>query len=194
MDRFSKPIPLMLAMVSLLLFFPGGISCLAGEINIRTPRKTVIKGYRPGEMSQDAVLRTDLAYEQIIKDNRWKAVIKSSSSNQYNSHGYAWQVYGGGAAVNIEAKDISKFWTDGSYRQIQRHEAVRGDVVVMSDPLNPGRLHSAVVIDARWCMSKWADGPLVLHRLNDHPFGQTYRYFSKVKVAAPTGLTIVSSH
>ncbi len=192
MHNCNRRIVLLSATVSLVLILSGSIFCFADDVTIYTPRKTAINAHRASEMSQESITRTDLAYTKIIKDNRWKAVIKSSSTNQYNSHGYAWQVYGGGAAVNIDDKDISKFWTDGSYQEIRRHESVRGDIIVMTDPLNPDQLHSAIVINARWCMSKWGDGPLVLHKLNEHPFGQTYRYFRQAKLAAPSGLTIVS--
>ncbi len=193
MNRYNHRSVLLSAVVSLVLVLLSSIICFANEVTIFTARKSAVTAHHGKEMSQEAITRTDLAYAKIIKDNRWKAVIKSSSTNQYNSHGYAWQVYGGGAAVNIDDKDVATFWTDGSYREIKRHESVRGDIIVMTDPLQPEQLHSAIVINARWCMSKWGNGPLVLHKLNEHPYGQTYRYFRQVKVAAPSGLNIVSS-
>ena len=194
MGTVSKRNALLTAVVSLVLVLSNSDICLAEEVTVFTPRKTAINAHRSSEMSQESITRTDLAHAKIIKDNRWKAVIKSSSTTQYNSHGYAWQIYGGGAAVNIDDKDVAKFWTDGSYQEIKRHESVRGDIIVMTDPLKPDQLHSAIVINVRWCMSKWGNGPLVLHKLNEHPFGQTYRYFRQAKVASPSGLTIVSSH
>ncbi len=193
MDPCKKKTSLLFVMVSLVFLAAGSIDCLADHVTIVTPRNTAINAYRSNEMLPEEIAKTDLAYAKIIQDNKWKAVIKSSSSSQYNSHGYAWQVYTGGAAVIIDDKDVAKFWMDGSYEPIQRHEAVRGDIVVMTDPARPERMHSAVVIDARWCISKWEDGPLVLHRLNDHPFGRAYQYYRPAKVAAPTGLTIVSN-
>lgn len=192
MDVSNKKIMAWFVVISIAYINLSNISCLADDITIFTPRNTAIVAYRSNEMDQEAKEQTDLAYARIIDDNRWQAVIKSSSSNQYNSHGYAWRVYAGGEAVIIDDKDVANFWRDGSYRPIKRHEAVRGDIIVMSDPHAPDQLHSAVVINAKWCMSKWGDGPLVLHRLNDHPYGRTYRYYTRVKVAAPTGLTIVT--
>lgn len=194
MNASNKRKLLLFAVVSLVFLTVGSNACLADEVTILTPRKTVINAYLSEEMPPDDITNTDLAYAKIINDNRWKAVIKSSSSSQYNSHGYAWRVYAGGEAVIIDDKDVPKFWMDGSYEPIKRHEAVRGDIVVMTDPAMPDQYHSAVVMDARWCMSKWGKGPLVLHRLNDHPFGQTYQYFRRSGIAAPTGLTIISSN
>ena len=194
MNAYIRKRTLWFVAVSLVYLLFSSTPCLAEEVTIFTPRKTAISAYRCIEMAPDAIERRDQAYAKIIRDNRWSAVIKSGSSCQYNGHGYAWQVYAGGAAVKIEDKDVSKFWMDGSYQPIKRQDAGRGDIVVMTDPQKPDQFHSAIVLDARWCMSKWADGPLVLHKLNEHPFGRHYRYYRRVKVAAPSGLAIVPSH
>jgi hypothetical protein len=177
------------ALVSAGYLFTSLTPCLGDTITIFTPNKTAITAYHPSEMSEDAIAQKDREYEMMIEDHHWDAVIEKSSTNQYNCHGYAWHMASGGEAVEIDDEDISHYWLDGSYRQIEKSEAASGDIIVMTDPQRPDSLHSAVIVDAQWCRSKWADGPLVLHRWDDHPFGKEYRYFRRARPAAPAAPT-----
>jgi hypothetical protein len=165
--------------------------CMAGEVTIFTPRKTQIRAYTFTELPPDAIDKKDKEFEKMINDNKWSATILKSSSSKYNSHGFAWHVNRGGAQVVIDGKDVSQYWLDGSYRQIQKTEARKGDIIFMTDPLKPGSYHSALVTQPGWCQSKWDDGPLVLHKHNEHPFGKEIKFFRRNRPAAPSNLRIV---
>jgi hypothetical protein len=175
----------MSALVLVGYLFANHAPCLGDTITIYTPNKTAITGYRLSEMPEEEIAQKDREYEMMIENHQWDAVIEKSASGLYNCHGYAWHVARGGEAVEINDKDVSQYWLDGSYRQIEKNEAASGDIIVMTDPQRPDSLHSAVIVDSEWCRSKWADGPLVLHRWDDHPFGKEYRFFKRVKPAAP---------
>jgi hypothetical protein len=98
----------------------------------------------------------------------------------------------GGNPVEIEGREVPKYWKDGSYKQINKNEAVEGDIIFMTDPNRPNSFHSAIVSNAPgWCKSKWADGPVYLHMFEDHPFGKTLKFYRKVAPAAPKNLRIV---
>jgi len=85
METCSKRNCLLFAVVSLILLTASGTACLADDVTIVTPRNTAINAYQSSEMLPEEITKTDLAYAKIIKDNQWQAVIKSSSSSQYNT-------------------------------------------------------------------------------------------------------------
>lgn len=161
-------------------------------LTLETPNNTEIIGYIFSELTPLEIEKKDVQYEEIIKEEGWSAEKLKASSGTYNSHGYAWHMYRGGAEIVIDGDDISRYWEDDSYRKIDENEAVKGDIIVISDPDNPTSLHSAVVADKPgWCVSKWHDGPLFLHKFDEHPFGSTFTFYRRAALAAPQNLRIV---
>lgn len=159
---------------------------------VYTPNGSEIIGYLFAEMSQEEIRKKDAQYEQLIKQEGWSVEKLRPSSSTYNSHGYAWHMSQGGLEVVIDGNDVPRYWLDGSYRQIDENNAVKGDIIWMTDPENPYRFHTAIVTDEPgWCKSKWLDGPLYLHKFDEHPFGKTLRFYRKTTPAAPKNLRIV---
>lgn len=173
----------------LLCVFPSFASSF---ITIYTPNRTEITGYLFVELSQAEIEKKDRQFEEMIRQNGWHAKRIKSSSGRYNGHGYAWHMSQGGGEVVIDDNDVPWYWQDGSYRQIDENEAAEGDIIVMTDPENPSGFHSAIVAgDPGWCKSKWYDGPVFLHKFEEHPFGKTLKFYRRVKPAAPLNLRIV---
>lgn len=161
-------------------------------MTLHTPNKTEIIGYIFSELSPSEIEDKDVQYEEIIKEEGWSAEKIKASSSTYNCHGFAWHMYRGGAEIVIDGDDISRYWKDGSYRKIDENEAVKGDIIVITDPDNSTIVHSAVVSDQPgWCVSKWHDGPLFLHKFDEHPFGRTFTFYRRAALAAPQNLRIV---
>lgn len=173
----------------LLLALP----CFASSfITIHTPNRTEITGYLFDELSQAEIEERDREFEEMVRLNGWQAQKIKSSSVRYNGHGYAWHMSRGGDAVVIDDGDVPWYWWDGSYIEIEESDAVEGDIIFMTDPDDPGSFHSGVVAgDLGWCRSKWDDGPVFLHKFDEHPFGKTFRFYRRVKPAAPQNLRIV---
>jgi hypothetical protein len=161
-------------------------------MTLYTPNGTEIFGFIFSELSPFEIEKKDAQYEEMIRQEGWSAEKSKPSSGTYNSHGYAWHMYRGGAAIVIDGDDISQYWMDDSYRKIDKNEAVKGDIIVITDPDNPENLHSAVVSDEPgWCISKWHDGPLFLHKFDEHPFGRTFTFYRRSAPAAPQNLRII---
>lgn len=164
----------------------------ASEImTLHTPKNTEIIGYIFDERPPFEIEQKDAQYEKLIEEEGWSAEKIKASSSTYNCHGYAWHMYRGGGEIVIDGDDIPQYWMDGSYRQIDETEAVKGDIIVITDLDNHTDVHSAVVAHKPgWCISKWHDGPLYLHKFDEHPFGNTLTFYRKAAPAAPQNLRI----
>jgi hypothetical protein len=171
----------------------GAYPIFASDVmTLYTPNNTEIFGYLFSELSLSEIEKKDAQYEKIIKEEGWSAEKIKASSGTYNCHGYAWHMYRGGEEIVIDGDDISQYWMDGSYRKIDKNEVVKGDIIVITDPDNPTSVHSAVVADKPgWCISKWHDGPLFLHKFDEHPFGSTFTFYRRAAPPAPQNLRIV---
>lgn len=161
-------------------------------MTLYTPNNTEIIGYLFSELSPSEIEKKDAQYEELIQAEGWSVEKLKASSGTYNCHGYAWHMYRGGTAIVIDSDDISQYWLDGSYIKIDENEVVKGDIIVITAPDNPTSLHSAVVADKPgWCISKWHDGPLFLHKFEEHPFGTLFTFYRRAAPAAPQNLRIV---
>ena len=123
--------------------------------------------------------------DQWTTDPRYQnAEIVSDSTNSYNCHGYTWYMSEGGQG-RLHIEDPQPYLEDGSYVVIEENEAATGDKVLYGDGV-----HSAVIADEPgWAVSKWANGPLMRHRLREVPLelGPDLKltFYRKVSIPAP---------
>lgn len=147
---------------------------------IHTPRGSVVEAELFREAASDWLKEVDQAAENLIKINGWNAYIIGRSSATYNCHGYAWHGIKRGEKLKIDGEKISKYWEDGSYSEIDEHEATQGDIISYRAD------HSAVITNKTnqglWCISKWYEGPLVSHLCTDCQYfteGDQLKYYRR---------------
>lgn len=121
--------------------------------------------------SDSAVAYAYNFWENEIAENDWNATIIELNilSAQYNCHGYAWHVSDGGNKVRIEGGPGP--YIDGDY-----HSYVLTD---NTDTLRKvyynGVRHSAITTETQdIVISKWGNGALVRHAVNDCPYRDYY--------------------
>lgn len=101
----------------------------------------------------------------------------SCPSPEYNCHGYVWHMQYGGQNAVIQNDQISKYWNDGSFYEVNFVPQNAKGVVVYAD-----NKHSAVTVPGSNPMkfrSKWGQGYLVEHLPNSVPssYGSPQRYY-----------------
>ena len=107
-------------------------------------------------------------YNNQIKAAYPTAIFVRNSSRKYNCHSYAWITT---SAINnrwLNAPNQEKYWLDGSYKKISGWPLQAGAKI----SYRSGRDHSAIVY---WysgiLISKWGQGPVMKHTMNDCPYG-----------------------
>jgi hypothetical protein len=144
---------------------PGDI---IGYTDIYTIFGKYIQGLYREEMT--ASLRADA-------DTYWTALypgaqLLASSSCQYNCHAYAWSIADGGEICWIPSNEVSTFWTNDYYVPTTSTDASK--IYYSSD-------HSAVpsIIDPGVYVSKWGNGPLMMHDPTYCPYYPSSLYYYK---------------
>ncbi len=127
----------------------------------------------------------------VVQDNNVSLdSIVGLPSLKYNCHSYAWHMSQGGGMVWINGRDeiaphpengyyLTPYWNDGSYYECTQNDDY--DIVLYAGD------HSARYLGNGVYESKWGQGPIVRHQLNDVPSiylpSQTKRFFKRVQLS-----------
>ncbi len=158
---------------------------IAGDTrrDVLTPKGHTVEAYVREETSHSVRVASDQYWQSrypnaiIITD-----IFNISSTRTYNCHGFAWHVSEGGENRWIgyyRTTDEDIYMTDTSY-------------VLVPQEVHPGKVswgysnqsvsgpddHSGITINRPgWYMSKWGEGPLMIHQRYDTPYDNTYLRF-----------------
>jgi hypothetical protein len=173
----------MILIIICLLF--SGIYCdgqYTVTTNVKTPNNNTVLDTRTFTGTDYSYSTTQLAAMAADLQANYNAELISAPSKKYNCHAYAWHVSEGGSQVWIgystsTAEDI--YWTDESYMEVNVCNATK---VSYDESGN----HSAIKLDNTWYQSKWGDGPLVKHYLNNVPSGYKPSLQKKYYLRTPT--------
>ena len=113
------------------------------------------------ELGDDAIADADSIYSAIYPN----AVLLESTSQTYNCHAYAWTMPLSGDICWIDTNGVSEYTDDETYEQVYSFSSA--DVVfdLASDFSAIPTSTPGVVI------SKWPNGPVMQHSLNQSPYG-----------------------
>lgn len=163
-------------------------NCMAQEfsiITIYTKGGQAVEALIRGEFSSAEIQEYDRSYQERFP----LATMLGSTSNTYNSHGYAWSMTDGGRTCCIDFKsladtdNVSKYWTNDYYTATTEDKAVKV-FYYNSD-------HSAVVSKTVPGMyeSKWSHAPLMRHAPGYGPYKNMNdrRYYMHERPALVTG-------
>jgi len=189
MKNFIKNILRWMFIVLFIILFSGKLYSQI-PVSIYTPHgfpvpNTVIKS----EHSSTMITFWNQRYLRLYPD----AMLLDSASNEYNCHAYAWHMFGNNNYLDrvwigyntVGSESI--YWEDGSYDEVS--EACATIVRYSWD-------HSAIILNLRYgpkYVSKWADGPLMMHDKDDCPFGGTpYKFYDRA-IEANSGPELISA-
>lgn len=165
------------------------------QANVYTPKGHTVYGTIDDEMTETERVNMDIAYSSTyplaMKINTYGG---HSSTNLFNCHGYAWHVSEIGLSHtedyrNIGGEDI--YWKDYSNgRSYIRVDSLHYPRKTSPPPTYPGKIyyysrnHSTVIAnrdsfpsDSLYklkLISKWANGPLMIHYPDYCPFSPPY--------------------
>ncbi|MDO8930186.1 MAG: hypothetical protein Q7W54_14520, partial [Bacteroidota bacterium] len=150
--------------------------------NVKTPKNSTVPDTRIFTGTDFSYTSPQLAALAADLQANYSAELISAPTKKYNCHAYAWHVSEGGNQVWIgyetsTAEDI--YWTDGSY--IEEPECIATKV-----SYHESGNHSAIRLNSTWYQSKWGDGPLVKHYLNNVPNGYNPSLQKKYYTLAPS--------
>jgi hypothetical protein len=142
--------------------------------NIYTPNATLVQTFSAPPLFPCEIAAGDVQF------NSFSGITAiSCPSSAFNCHGYAWHMeFGGyGQQVWVESDQISKYWNDGSFYEVNFIPQNAKGVVVYAN-----NAHSAVTVPGSNPMkfrSKWGAGYLVEHTPNNVPsgYGAPQRYY-----------------
>lgn len=168
---------------SLLLII--GVS-MTGQ-TVSTPWGTEVSVTEPGEGDLSGRLyyenQAKTAHPNADYHKTWPVLPdypNLSSTFRFNCHGYAWHMFWFGEddeldePVKMTLTEAEKYFNDGSFIECTQSEA---EIWWIN-----GGSHSAVALDnPAYLKSKWADGPLVTHLINDQPYIPDMNYTSFYK-------------
>jgi hypothetical protein len=171
-------------MKTLLLFFLFIFSTnlySQTQANVKTPNYSTVTAYIMPEWTDnerndiDAAVQLQYPNVQLqptypTEDNPY-----TSSTHRFNCHGFAWYMASAEGSGLSDPRWIGKdlinedehiYWTDGSYNEIPSETyscKISYDPAVSDHSAIPSGLPGKV-------LSKWAEGPLVLHDWDDCPY------------------------
>lgn len=137
-----------------------------------TPKGTRITSYIYTDPSYSELQTRDAGYRSMpsFRDSRmintqlYPSGTEHSSTNRFNCHGYAllYAQYGYDGVLDNQA--AKTFFDDGSYVKVY-YETYPGIIVYKR---NNEYYHTGLTTRAKdWVISKWANGPLVEHRIEN---------------------------
>lgn len=165
-----------------ILFLSLGLFVI-GQTTIYTPYGTSVSVTEPEDMTSWA--RNNRDYYYRVTQNHPDAIfhvvwpdpptyLYLSSTLKFNCHGYAWHMFWLGEDELDEPYEMSdteaaNYFTDPSFKECTQSEA---DIWW----INNGT-HSAVATgDPDYLKSKWGDGPLATHEIDDQPYTVDYDF------------------
>jgi hypothetical protein len=167
-----------------ILFLSLGLVVIGQTTTIYTPYGTEVSVTEPEDMSswarnnRDYYYRVTLNHPDAIFHVVWPdppTYLYLSSTLKFNCHGYAWHMYWLGADLEdqldepyeMSYTEAANYFTDPSFKECTQSEA---DIWW----INNGT-HSAVATgDPEFLKSKWGDGPLATHEIDDQPYTVDY--------------------
>lgn len=132
-----------------------------GSVNVCTPLGTSFTGYCYEDYSDDERNDADDYFQSAFPN----AYLMEPSSCSYNAHSYAWNMANAGPTCWVTSTGKQKYIDDWSYVAVNTY--MNADVITMSGSDFSGipTSTSGVVV------SKWENGPVMRHSLNESPFG-----------------------
>ncbi|MDO5442818.1 MAG: hypothetical protein Q4G10_04040 [Bacteroidia bacterium] len=163
------------------------------EVSLHTPFGHILCGIDFPEYSPAEIVSITDCYEEHYP----YAIVYRPASNQYNCHFFAWEPInpsGGNHWLNPYYGSIfqlSYFWTNDLFVNSTESEAEKVHYY-QSD-------HSAIVLSSEDYISKWGNGPVMVHAPEYGPYNfMAYRHYYKTRTDLPaniiqiTGDSIVS--
>ena len=153
-----------------------------GNITVYTMFGQTIMARMKDEVSAREIERRNLV-AQVEHPN---AVLAANSSEKYNCHSYAWHNRSSTNDVWINALDnnfdfqLSKYWISDYYVPSTQEGA---ELIFYSN--NLGSEHSGVLLPSGQVISKWAEGPLMIHDIDDCPFMSENLLYFKPRTDLP---------
>ncbi len=171
--------------ISILLFVMG-LSVMGQTSTVYTPWGTEVSVTEPDEGGLNGRLyyenEAKSAHPNAIYHKTWPVYpyLDLSSTFRFNCHGYAWHMFWFGEddeldePVKMTLTEAEKYFNDGSFIECTQSEA---EIWWIN-----GGSHSAAALDnPAYLKSKWANGPLVTHLINDQPYIPDMNYTSFFK-------------
>ena len=134
-------------------------------ITVYTPFGTSMNGYVREELGSDEIAEYDLYFT----NQHPNATLVEHSSKAYNCHSYAWNMMPfSGQTCWITSPD--PYINDRSFVPVNSYSIA--DVIYSSSSNFSGTLTSTAGV----VISKWENGPVMQHSLNDSPYGTISNY------------------
>ncbi len=178
---------ILLIIIIIQLIIPNVFS-QCDDLTRYTPLMTPIKACSSGGWPDEVVEETDTYTRSFAIE------VYDDGTNDYNCHGYAWNVDRGGDEVWInnlytESSNVDNYWMDGSYIELNSQPASTGHVKVFYGSNNfPEYLddHSAVTTsNSNVFISKMGCGVRCSHLKSNSPYDYSdLKYFELLKVAS----------
>jgi len=166
-----------------ILLLTIGMSVVGQSDTIYTPYGTSVTVSEPDDMDSEDRHYWDSVYADDYPDAEFHAVWPDpptypnlSSTLRFNCHGYAWHMYWLGEDLEdqldepyeMSVSQAAKYFTDPSFKECTQSEA---EIWWINDGA-----HSAVATgNPDYLKSKWGDGPLATHEIDDQPYTVDYQ-------------------
>ena len=170
--------------IHIILLLVIGMSVVGQTETIYTPYGTEVSVTEPDPMTswarnnRDYYYRVTLNHPDPVFHVVWPdppTYLYLSSTTRFNCHGYAWHMFWLGEELEdqlaepyeMSYTEAANYFTDPSVKECTQSEA---DIWW----INEGA-HSAVATgDPDYLKSKWGDGPLATHEIEDQPYTVDY--------------------
>jgi hypothetical protein len=135
---------------------------------IKTPNETKIWCFK--DLPNWSQLEIEIL-NNYYETNYPNAILVDDASKVYNCHSFAWHQQSPSNRYWINNPHQQNYWTDGSYTWCDPDFGLASKVRYVSDN------HSAVKLDDPYHMSKWGQGPVMIHEWNDTPYDESTLYY-----------------
>ncbi|MBT1696106.1 T9SS type A sorting domain-containing protein [Fulvivirgaceae bacterium PWU4] len=154
---------------------------LSVQVHAQVPGATNRTIYTPMGQAVDALTNPenadirDYAHNgniQQITQHNWQVQLESAPTTTSQCHGWAWSIYAGGPAVEING-DVRKYFTNDAVEEIApmtEDNWEEGVIIVFGKNMSVP-VHSAVTTsEYGFVRSKWWYGAVYKHKLEEHPW------------------------
>ncbi len=172
-----------LNIILLLLICVNVVRAQDTRADVWTPRMNRVVAYIMQESSYSVRIASDEYWQSRYPDAVMVTnIFGISSTRTYNCHGFAWHVSEGGenrwiGKTSFFDEDI--YMEDSSYMMVA-HEPFPGKISwgLTNQLMTHETNHSGITTSrSGWYMSKWGEGPLMVHQRDDTPYDNTYLRF-----------------
>lgn len=186
-------IVIFISFISLVnLCFAQNFPIIDDIVNIQTPNESNVEAIDYYPLDQGY-----LDYCDDLIETFSGITVTDNATSDYNCHGWAWHVSEGGSRYWIndltisDNPNLSKYWTDGSYIQLQNSDDQEKIYY------NGYEKHSAIYYDATYYESKWGYCHRVIHTPNNLPDqwkSDNKIYYATPKISGDSLLCYPSTH